>query len=383
MDAISLLSVAGAMPGKTGAGGASGAAQPQGLGFGAIFQNTLGQADAAEAEAARAATPGADLLALAAGRPLAKGVATSDGSLADDQDAPQTGDGDVPDGASFGALSWLLTGGTRDAGADTPDAADPTVRFGGFGTKGASTPEGPGDQSSARADAGDGDFEIEWRRLVAAAQRDAGQAASSLSKAQTLAAATAEMPGADGARIDADSHALRAGSDGLAAGRDGTLTQQIEASARAQAGQTPAQTRPGTPADQVVFQVQRALAGGTDRITIQLNPAELGRVDVRLDVGEDATIRAVVAVDRPETMELLQRDAKALMRALDDAGFVTDEDSLSFDLRQEQNGSGEDRAQGDSDNTDDDAEPAPTLSPAVTAQLVWSGADATGVNLMI
>ena len=46
---------------------------------------------------------------------------------------------------------------------------------------------------------------------------------------------------------------------------------------------------------------------------------------------------AVVNVERPETLELLQRDAAGLRQALQDAGLSTDSNSLSFNLRSEGN----------------------------------------------
>ena len=62
-------------------------------------------------------------------------------------------------------------------------------------------------------------------------------------------------------------------------------------------------------------------------------------------------MRAVVAADRPETMELLQRDSKALERALNNAGLRTDGDSLSFDMR----GQGRDGESGEAGGRGDDA----------------------------
>ena len=41
----------------------------------------------------------------------------------------------------------------------------------------------------------------------------------------------------------------------------------------------------------------------------------------------------MVNADRPETLEALQRDARGLERALQDAGLRTDSNSLSFNLR--------------------------------------------------
>ena len=44
---------------------------------------------------------------------------------------------------------------------------------------------------------------------------------------------------------------------------------------------------------------------------------------------------AVVSAERPETLDLLQRDAAGLRQALQDAGLSTDSKSLSFNLQGE------------------------------------------------
>jgi flagellar hook-length control protein FliK len=64
-----------------------------------------------------------------------------------------------------------------------------------------------------------------------------------------------------------------------------------------------------------------------------LYPADLGRVEVRLEWADDGALRAVISAERSETLDLLQRDSRALDRALQDAGLKTDSGSLSFDLR--------------------------------------------------
>jgi flagellar hook-length control protein FliK len=87
---------------------------------------------------------------------------------------------------------------------------------------------------------------------------------------------------------------------------------------------------------QVAVHVAKAVSEGNDRITIKLSPADLGRIDVRLDIGTDGRIQAVFAADKPGTVEMLQRDARELERALQDAGLRADSGSLSFNLRGEQ-----------------------------------------------
>ena len=99
-------------------------------------------------------------------------------------------------------------------------------------------------------------------------------------------------------------------------------------------------SRPPQPAPvvQLAIQIAGAAARRVERLVVQLEPAALGRVEVRLDFSHDNRVSALIAADRPETLELLQRDSRALERGLQDAGLRLDPDALSFALRQEQRG---------------------------------------------
>lgn len=105
------------------------------------------------------------------------------------------------------------------------------------------------------------------------------------------------------------------------------------------AGGPPPLPRPPVPipprlvTNQVSVQIQKAVGQGVDQIRIQLKPADLGRVDVKLDVAPDGRVNVAVSVENPDTLELLQRDARALQNALQDAGLRTDSDSLQFTLK--------------------------------------------------
>ncbi|MGO1117872.1 flagellar hook-length control protein FliK [Rhodovibrionaceae bacterium A322] len=125
----------------------------------------------------------------------------------------------------------------------------------------------------------------------------------------------------------------------------GDIAAPRGADALTQAAAKPATTTSQPPADQVAVQITKAVNGGKDKISLQLNPAELGRVDVKLDVGTDGSVKAVISVDRPETMDLMQRDSRMLEKALQEAGLKTDSGSLSFNLKGEgQNGQGQETA---------------------------------------
>jgi flagellar hook-length control protein FliK len=84
--------------------------------------------------------------------------------------------------------------------------------------------------------------------------------------------------------------------------------------------------------EQVAVHIQRALREGTGRLSVQLSPAELGRIHVKLEIDEDKRVRAAVTVERPSTLELLQRDVRGLERALHSAGLMMEGGGLSFSL---------------------------------------------------
>ncbi len=85
--------------------------------------------------------------------------------------------------------------------------------------------------------------------------------------------------------------------------------------------------------EQVAINLKQALKTGTDEIQIQLKPASLGTIDVKLNVNHDGRLTAVISTDRSDTLNLLKQDAGNLQQSLRDAGFNADSGSLSFNLR--------------------------------------------------
>lgn len=69
------------------------------------------------------------------------------------------------------------------------------------------------------------------------------------------------------------------------------------------------------------------------RVRIDLEPADLGRVEVALRLDESGAAAASFIVDRPETLQLLQRDARAVNEMLTAAGFTVDQGGVDFALR--------------------------------------------------
>jgi flagellar hook-length control protein FliK len=87
--------------------------------------------------------------------------------------------------------------------------------------------------------------------------------------------------------------------------------------------------------EQVAFTLRQAAAsdGASSTINIQLKPASLGAIQVKLDIGHDGKISAVISADRSDTLNLLRQDSQGLEQALRDAGLRADSGSLSFNLR--------------------------------------------------
>jgi flagellar hook-length control protein FliK len=105
----------------------------------------------------------------------------------------------------------------------------------------------------------------------------------------------------------------------------------------------------------------RAMRGAKE-FAIRLDPEDLGRVDVRLEVSEEGQVQARVVVEKVETLQLLQRDARTLERAFDQAGLNTSPDGLQFSLRdpgsQGRNGEGGDSRHASAQQAANEDEPA-------------------------
>jgi hypothetical protein len=87
-----------------------------------------------------------------------------------------------------------------------------------------------------------------------------------------------------------------------------------------------------TAVEQVILQLSRNVKSGNDQISLQLNPGDLGRVNIKLDMSSDGKVQGTVVADNPTTLGLLQKDVRSLERALQDAGLRADPGSLQFSL---------------------------------------------------
>jgi hypothetical protein len=128
----------------------------------------------------------------------------------------------------------------------------------------------------------------------------------------------AAVPSSDGASAELAPAGDRAvaENDAPAAVREAALSQLSRVAIEATA--------------QIAAQILRRLEGRSTRFEIALTPAELGRVDVKLDIDSDGRLKARLAFDNPAAATDLRGRADELRRQLEAAGFDLGDDALEF-----------------------------------------------------
>ena len=106
-------------------------------------------------------------------------------------------------------------------------------------------------------------------------------------------------------------------------------------------------------AAQVAHEIIRRTNGDNTRFELRLDPPELGKIQVQLDVSRDHKVTAVVSADSPQALSDLSRGARDLQQALQSAGLDLADDGLSFNLSNPQNGF----SQPDQSNSNNNANP--------------------------
>jgi flagellar hook-length control protein FliK len=140
-----------------------------------------------------------------------------------------------------------------------------------------------------------------------------------------------------------------------------------------------AATSAAVPLSGLAVEIAGSALNGKSRFEIRLDPAELGRIDVRIDVDRSGQITSHLRVEKPETLSMLQQTAPQLQQALNDAGLKTGSGGLQFSLRDHtssgQNGNN-DQSNGNAQRlviSDEDATPAATAGRSYGRMLSASG----------
>ena len=93
--------------------------------------------------------------------------------------------------------------------------------------------------------------------------------------------------------------------------------------------------------DQIKVDITKNISKELDKINIQLKPKELGAIEIKMELGHDGKLQATISASNQDTLNMLQKDAAELQKALNDAGLKADNQSLNFNFRGEQNSEGQ------------------------------------------
>ena len=130
-------------------------------------------------------------------------------------------------------------------------------------------------------------------------------------------------------------------------GQDGQIlpqqTAELSVQAARSAGTMPIAPGVKIPVNLIAVNIAQHASQGINKFAVRLDPPELGRVEVKLEMTPDGKVSAHITAERAETLDLLQRDARALERALNDTGLSANRDSLSFSLKDQASNSASDQ----------------------------------------
>jgi len=320
------------------------------------------QADASsDAEAARTADPVADMLAVlaafnqpgAAAADAADTAATVPAAVA----AGQGGAGDAVDAATLRALTAAEAGAAVKT--DSADISTATARFNGADFK-AALGRAAADAlpvhnaMAARSAAADG---AEPPGLAALANGGAAAAADSTARPDARPDARADAASfgqqlnatrerqteaVSGARTDAqaEAEALAAKDNALAAATPSTVAAAAPDMAKAVAPATTLYSRVGTAAwDQQLGQkVIFMAAGGEQSATMELNPPDLGPLQVVLSVSKDQATAAFTSA-APEVRQALEAALPKLREMMGEAGIQLGNATVSAGTSDQNNSS--------------------------------------------
>jgi len=251
--------------------------------------------------------------------------------------APPLGAAQPPEGAppaAGQALVGLAMAASSGAKSDPKPAGKPgasTVSVQGVAGA-AQAPKGVPNAAAGEATAASASATVGKSEAASSGKSDPAVAVQEVAGNKDAAGGPAVMP-----MPDAPHHAAPETFDahlaGVAAGAATAATSGTAAPA-AQATQTPVPASPPIPLGAVPMTIGLRSLQGSNHFEIRLDPGDLGRIDVRLDIDKErGTVMAHLVVDRIETLALLQRDAGSLQQALSQAGLDASEANINLSLR--------------------------------------------------
>ena len=258
------------------------------------------------------------------------------------QQATQTNATTATDAALTAAVAATVPVAPKTTLLKAPGAAQPKTAASGA----SDTNSGTLDPSAAATTAGAAQSNLAQQPTVAAKQ-EAGNGIIDTAKADASAGSSstsaANVTAHDRSPVPAPGHAPTDSSD-TGAQATGTFQPQLPSGTATAAPVGPlsvtAATNAPVPLSGLALEIAVSAKSGKSRFEIRLDPADLGRIDVRVDVDRHGQVTSHLTVEKPETLSMLRQDAPQLQRALDDAGLKTGDGGLQFSLR-DQSSSGQ------------------------------------------
>jgi flagellar hook-length control protein FliK len=269
------------------------------------------------------------------------------------------------------------------------------------------TPKATTGKSSAATAAPDGSTTTSGTADPSATTSPAGAQNGLLQQSSATAKPVAANPAADAATADAAASstlaaAVAAHEHSPAAGSEHALTDSPDPSTQATGTIQPQLNSPATsaapggaftvtaqasgpvPLSGLAMEIAASAKSGKSRFEIRLDPADLGRIDVRIDIDRNGQVTSHLTVEKPETLSMLRQDAPQLQRALDDAGLKTGNGGLQFSLR-DQSSSGQNSGNDSSPNAQRLVVSADDAIPAVVAGRTYgrSLGSSSGVDIRV
>lgn len=269
------------------------------------------------------------------------------------QPAPQA-EHDNPAAALVDTIAEVVSEVDSEVGEDQASGADPLAisedRSGKPGGRATTTPAGPALFASAgvtlgQAAANGTDKATATPGKAAAAIGDeigtagsepgAKLAALAVDRTEPLTASIGQPVPADAAAPDAPPDGSEAGIHGDAPPANAGTSASAPAgapNAATAAAPPPAAASPATdsasaatrvPISELAVTVAAQIGAGKSRFEVRLDPPDLGRIDVQLNMDSGGNVGLRLTAERPETLDLLRRDAPELERALQNAGLDT------------------------------------------------------------
>jgi flagellar hook-length control protein FliK len=125
-------------------------------------------------------------------------------------------------------------------------------------------------------------------------------------------------------------------------GSDGGIANALGQGQQPTHAETRITAHAGTAGHALGIAIARCKRDGQELLSVQLDPVEFGRVDVRIAFSDQGEVNAVISAEQPAALALLRRDTVDLVRALNQAGIGADAGAFRF----EQRGNGQDRPAG-------------------------------------